>query len=105
MRDRGAPPERGYGPIEVLDRVGLLAGVSARPVVFHDHEDEVVELPRSFRLLARSTGSEVQAFEAADRAWWGTQFHPERHDGEHPDGARVLRNFFALARSGDRIPA
>jgi GMP synthase (glutamine-hydrolysing) len=97
MAEAGRPPERGFGGLEVLQAVGLLEGLSPRPIVFHDHEDEVVELPDSFRVLARSMGTQVQAVEARDRRWWGTQFHPERHDASHPDGARVLRNFFALA--------
>jgi GMP synthase-like glutamine amidotransferase len=102
MAEAGRPPERGYGPVDVLEPSGLLAGLGRRAIVFHDHEDEVVELPPGFRLLARSDGSEVQAFAADDRLWWGTQFHPERHDGEHPDGARILANFFALARDDGR---
>jgi anthranilate/para-aminobenzoate synthase component II len=28
---------------------------------------------------------------------WGVQFHPEDWDAGHPDGRRVLQNFFEVA--------
>jgi len=61
------------------------------------HEDEVTLVPDGFRVLARTPGCEVQALAAPERRWWGTQFHAECFDAEHPDGERVLRNFFRLA--------
>jgi GMP synthase (glutamine-hydrolysing) len=94
------PPEReelGYGPVEVLDEGDLFAGLAERPTVFHDHRDEVTVLPDGFRVLARTEACAIQAIAAPERRWWGTQFHPERYDEEHPDGERVLRNFFSLA--------
>lgn len=90
--------ERGYGPVEVLDARDLLAGLDERPAVFHDHRDEVTVLPDGFRVLARTESCAIQAIAVPERRWWGTQFHPERFDDEHPDGERVLRNFFSLAR-------
>jgi GMP synthase (glutamine-hydrolysing) len=97
MAARGQPPERGYQPLEVLDDSDLLSGLPARATVFQDHTDEVFDLPAGFRVLARTDGSEIQAIAATDRRWWGTQFHPERFDADHPDGRRVLANFFGLA--------
>ena len=97
MEARGQQPERGYLPLEVLDDSDLLAGLPARATVFQDHTDEVLDLPTEFRLLARTEGSEIQAIAAPERRWWGTQFHPERFDADHPDGRRVIANFFRLA--------
>ena len=97
METRGQPPERGYLPLEVLDDGDLLAGLPSRATVFQDHTDEVFDLPPDFRLLARTEACEIQAFAAPERRWWGTQFHPERFDADHPDGRRVLANFFRLA--------
>ncbi|MBD0290683.1 MAG: gamma-glutamyl-gamma-aminobutyrate hydrolase family protein [Thermoleophilia bacterium] len=100
LADAGRVPERGYMPLEVLDEDGLLRGLGPVATVFQDHEDEILDLPVGFRLLARTPGCAIQAVEAAERRWWGTQFHPERSDPAHPDGKRVLRNFFRLARRG-----
>jgi GMP synthase (glutamine-hydrolysing) len=97
MAEAGRPPERGYQPLEILDDGDLLAGLPVRPIVYQDHLDEIVELPRDFHVLARTTGCDAQAIAAAERRWWGTQFHPETFDNAHPDGERVLRNFFELA--------
>jgi GMP synthase-like glutamine amidotransferase len=97
MAVSGRPPERGYLPLEVLDDGDLLAGLPARATVFQDHLDEIVELPSDFRVLARTAGCEIQAIAAPERRWWGTQFHPERFDHDHPDGQRVIANFFELA--------
>ena len=90
-------PERGYAPLEVLAADDLLRGLDRVAIVFQDHEDEITVLPEGFEVLARTKACEVQAVAAPDRRWWGTQFHAERFDAEHPDGERVLRNFFSLA--------
>jgi len=97
LRERGAQPERGYEPVEVLDDRDLLQGLGPVTTVFQDHEDEVTLVPEGFRVLARTPGCEVQALAAPERRWWGTQFHAECFDAEHPDGERVLQNFFGLA--------
>ena len=93
----GARPEHGFLPIDVLDGSDLLRDLPARPVVFHDHTDEITSLPDGFRVLAASMDCAVQAIAAPGRGWWGTQFHPEEASAEHPVGLQVLRTFFALA--------
>jgi len=98
MAAAGRPQELGYLPLEVLDGSDLLAGLTDRAVVFQDHRDEITDLPVGFRVLARTPGCEIQAVSVPERRWWGTQFHPERFDSDHPDGERVLGNFFELAR-------
>ena len=95
---RAERPERGFLPIEIVDGSDLLEGMSDEPTVFHDHTDEIADLPAGFRVLARSSACRVQAIAAPARSWWGTQFHPEEWTQEHPAGAHVLRNFFALVR-------
>jgi GMP synthase (glutamine-hydrolysing) len=92
------PPQTGFGAIEVIDDTDLLRGLPARPSVYKHHTEEVVDLPAGFRVLARSSECAVEAISDPARRWWGTQFHPERFDADHPAGERVLRNFFELAR-------
>jgi GMP synthase (glutamine-hydrolysing) len=93
----GQSAEHGFLPIEVHDGGGLLRGLPERPVVFHDHTDEIHLLPEGFRVLASSAACAVQAIAYPHRRWFGTQFHPEESTAEHPDGLQVLRNFAALA--------
>ncbi|MBV8990422.1 MAG: hypothetical protein JO372_17865, partial [Solirubrobacterales bacterium] len=73
-------------------------------VAYKHHADDVVGLPEGFAVLARSERCAVEAIAAPARRWWGTQFHPESFTEAHPDGARVLRNFFALAGLDARRP-
>jgi GMP synthase (glutamine-hydrolysing) len=95
-----ARPERGFLPIELLDRSDLLRDLPPDPIVFQDHSDEIVSLPDDFRVLAASADCAVQAVACPARRWWGTQFHPEESSPEHPAGERVLHTFFALAGLG-----
>lgn len=95
-----ARPEVGFGPVAVVETDGLLSGLGQTATVYKHHADDVVGVPDGFMVLARSEECAVEAFSAPDRLWWGTQFHPERFDAKHPDGAGVLRNFFALAGLG-----
>jgi GMP synthase (glutamine-hydrolysing) len=89
-----ATPEHGLLPIEVHDRSDLLRDLPGEAVVFHDHTDEITELPAGFRVLASSAACAVQAIADPERRWWGTQFHPE----ESPGGERIFRAFLSLAR-------
>jgi GMP synthase (glutamine-hydrolysing) len=92
----GKSVEHGFLPIHVDDRVGLLRDLPEETIVFHDHTDEIGILPDGFRVLASSEACAVQAFADPERRWWGTQFHPEESNAEHPAGALVLERFFEL---------
>ena len=92
--------EHGFLPIQIHDRADLLRGLPAEVVVFQDHDHEIATLPAGFRVLAASAECAIQAFTDPERRWWGTQFHPEESSPEHPSGARVLWNFFALLGEG-----
>ena len=56
--------ELGFGPVEIVDDDDLLAGLPRRATVYHDHRDEIVELPAGFRVLARTEACAVQAVAA-----------------------------------------
>jgi GMP synthase (glutamine-hydrolysing) len=86
-----------FAPVEVLDDSDLLAGLNGEVSVWHHHGDEVQAPPDGFRVLARSRTCGIEALAAGARPWWGTQFHPEAWDGEHPAGRTILENFFRLA--------
>jgi GMP synthase (glutamine-hydrolysing) len=88
----------GFCKVGVLDDTDVLAGLGGQATVYHHHTDAVVEVPLNFRILASSADCAVEAFADPARRWWGTQFHPERYDGLHPDGKRILESFVRLAR-------
>ncbi len=93
-------PAIGYGRIEVLEAGDLLGGLGLTAETYEHHSWDVVKLPDDFEVLARSEHCAVEAVRSRKRRWWGTQFHPERFSARRPDGARILRNFFALAGVG-----
>jgi GMP synthase-like glutamine amidotransferase len=92
-----APVGPVFAPVEILDDTDLMAGLAGGISVWHHHGDEVKAPPHGFRVLARSRTCAVEALAADDRPWWGTQFHPEAWDAEHPAGRTILENFFRLA--------
>ncbi len=90
-------PTRGFAPIDVLDDSDLFSSTPASFDVFHNHEDEVRELPSGFRILATSARCRIEAIASDERRWWGTQFHPEAWDAEHPVGQALIERYLALA--------
>lgn len=89
---------RGFKAVDVVESDDLLRGLPARIDVYEHHDDEIEQLPDEFRILARSESCAIEAIAAPARRWWGTQFHPEEFDADHPEGEQILRNFFELAR-------
>jgi GMP synthase-like glutamine amidotransferase len=93
----GQKQERGYMPVRVTAEKGLLDGLGKAPILFESHYWEVKSLPPGFRVLAESDLCPIQAIAHESLPLFGTQFHPEEYDDEHPMGRRVLGNFFRLA--------
>jgi GMP synthase (glutamine-hydrolysing) len=87
---------RGFETVEVLDDSDLFAGSAPAVGVFESHEDEVTSLAPGFRVLATSPSCAIEAVASDDRPWWGTQFHPEAWDREHPAGRVILERFLEL---------
>jgi GMP synthase (glutamine-hydrolysing) len=69
----------------------LLAGTPPEQSCWMSHRDTVFAPPPGFSALAASTSSPVAAFESAERAIYGIQFHPEVV--HTPYGQQVLTNF------------
>ena len=96
-----AQATRGFAPVEVVGASELFAGSPRSVEVLKKHEDEVTALPPEFRVIATSKTCRVEAVEAVGRRWWGTQFHPEAWDAEHPEGRAIVERFLGLALGGD----
>jgi GMP synthase (glutamine-hydrolysing) len=82
--------EYGHADIEVLDTSRLFKDLPRTMSVWMSHGDEAKELPKGFRLTAK-TATAVAAIEDAERKIFAVQFHPEVH--HTPRGKELLRNF------------
>ncbi len=83
--------EYGRTPVTVTDAGTLLAELPEQHRVWMSHGDSVVAAPDGFRVLARTEGSPVAAFENLARGLAGVQWHPEVLHTEH--GQKVLEHF------------
>lgn len=84
-------------PVKILKRDPLFDGLDDTLLVQEYHVAEVKSLPEGFDLLAGTEDCEIQAIKMRGKPVYGTQFHSECYDDAHPDGRRVLQNFFRIA--------
>ena len=75
---RGPTGEFGWTEIEIVERAPLFEGLNDRFWSFSSHYEEVFELPRGMRLLAKSADCAIQACRLEDLPVYGVQFHPEK---------------------------
>ncbi|MGZ3699992.1 MAG: type 1 glutamine amidotransferase, partial [Bdellovibrionota bacterium] len=78
MVRKSAADEYGWSRIEVLEDSPLLKGVGKRFYSFSAHSEEVRQLPRGMKRLARSEACEIQACWLEGKPVYGIQFHPEK---------------------------
>jgi GMP synthase (glutamine-hydrolysing) len=93
----GVLKEWGFQKIKVIKRDPLFAGLPDEPVVREFHSWEVKELPAEFEILAETDECKIEAVKHKGKLLYGTQFHLELYDEEHPDGRTMLENFFKIA--------
>lgn len=86
-----------FMPVKIIKADPLFQGFPEHAVVREFHAFEVKELPSEFDLLASSDGCRIQAIRHKSKIMYGTQFHPEHFDAEHPDGEKIVANFFTIA--------
>lgn len=89
--------EWGFLPVEIVQRDPLFEGLPEEIVVREAHAFHVVRVPAEFELLASTRECKVQAFKHRQRLVYGTQFHPEFNNDDHPHGRVIMSNFFRLA--------
>ena len=94
---RAGAPE--FGSVELtVDRPDhpLFAGLPSRLKVWASHNDQVVEPPPGWSVLAHSPACVVEAMAHPSRPIWGVQFHPEV---EHTEGGQeIFRHFLSVCR-------
>jgi GMP synthase-like glutamine amidotransferase len=89
--------EWGFMPVRLTQRDPVFLGLGDQPVVRQMHAWHITKLPAEFTILAASDECPIQAIKHKQRLIYGTQFHPEQYDDEHPDGRTILHNFYQLA--------
>ena len=94
--------ESGVYPVRVLKTDPLFDGLPDVIRVRQNHRSEVGTLGPDLDLLATAEGCRVQAYRHRDKPLYGTQFHPESVLRGYPDGFKILRNFFRIARDHAR---
>jgi GMP synthase (glutamine-hydrolysing) len=89
--DHSGRGEYGRTEMTVADPGVLLGGLDAEQSVWMSHFDAIVELPPGFVATASTPEAPVAALEAADRGFYGVQFHPEV--AHTPGGQSVIERF------------
>ena len=88
--------EWGFSKVRLLKRDPLFDGLGQDIQVLQQHVSECKQLPDSFEVLASSNACRIQTIKHKTKLIYGTQFHPEAYDDDHPDGKRMLQNFFRI---------
>jgi GMP synthase (glutamine-hydrolysing) len=93
---RALNPEYGLTRINIFDEDTILKGFSQQLNVWESHNDEVVEPPSGFRVLASSANARVQAMANSSNSIFSVQFHPEVKHTER--GIEIFKNFLGVCR-------
>ena len=65
-----------------------------KTIVWMSHEDAVVKLPKSFKIIASTRSSKLTIIENTQKKIYGVQFHPEVTHTEN--GKQLFKNFIFL---------
>ncbi len=87
-------PEFGKTLLMVDEPNDLFKGLPHEFTVWESHNDEVVEMPEVFEVLAHSENCPIQAVKMASKPFYGLQFHPEVENTEF--GYDILKNFIEV---------
>jgi GMP synthase (glutamine-hydrolysing) len=89
-----------WGPfaVKMLKRNPLFEGFGTEMVMYERHCGESKELPPDFENFASTEECKFQVVKHRQKPLYGTQFHPEVYDDEHPDGRTLLINFLKLSK-------
>jgi GMP synthase (glutamine-hydrolysing) len=82
--------EREYGSAEIQPLIsGTMLDVLTK--VWMSHGDRIVEMPKGFIALARTSNTPIAALGDFERKYFAVQFHPEVH--HTPNGVEILKHF------------
>lgn len=92
-----------YGPVSLEIRnlkLEITKDLTKSFVVWMSHGDEVIKLPKGFKIIGSSEGVPFAFVENKDKKIYGLQFHPEVEHTEH--GLQILKNFVAICGRPER---
>jgi GMP synthase (glutamine-hydrolysing) len=89
--EKGRSGEYGPARMEVVDTSSIFSGVDRILDIWMSHGDHVTEVPRGFRVMAKTATCSVAAMGNNERKIYAVQFHPEVV--HTPKGIDILRNF------------
>ncbi len=87
----GKKREYGSAVVSLAGKSPLFAGLAKQQEVWMSHGDQVVKLPRGFRIAAGTPSCPAAAMADEKRRIFGLQFHPEVVHTKH--GTEMLRRF------------
>lgn len=87
-------PEFGKTTLIVDDSNELFQALPKRFYVWQSHNDEVVSVPKDFKILAHSKNCKIQALKYMKKPFYGVQFHPEVEHTEY--GREIFENFLKV---------
>lgn len=84
---------REYGPARLIidDASKIFDGLDMELLVWMSHGDNVIELPKGFKILAHTENLQIAAIADESRSFFGLQFHPEVV--HTPAGRHIIANF------------
>jgi len=83
--------EYGYAELVLNKRDRFFKGFRPKEKVWMSHGDKVQEMPKGFKVLARTKNSHIASMADFKRKIYGVQFHPEVI--HTPKGMQVFKNF------------
>ncbi|MBI4250279.1 glutamine-hydrolyzing GMP synthase [Candidatus Uhrbacteria bacterium] len=93
----GKAGEYGLTALAVHSQRGILKGLRKKEMVWMNHRDIVVRIPKNWKKIASTAHSAIAAYASDDGRIHGVQFHPEVSHTVHGDF--LLKNFvFAVAK-------
>ncbi len=89
-------PEYGKAELTVTEPNDLFKELPDRFTVWESHNDEVLELPKGFVVLAHSKDCAIEAMRHKSKPLYGVQFHPEVEHTEHH--YEIFENFIEVVK-------
>jgi GMP synthase (glutamine-hydrolysing) len=88
-----------YGPIKIFidDADEILKNIDKTFVTWEAHNDEVIVLPKDFKILAHSEKCKIEAMRHVKLSVFGLQFHPEVDDTKN--GRMIFKNFIEICKN------